>query len=144
MEIATQIRRQGERVRWPLPGRHGPSAEAHAPEHRFHPSGRRSSRLSGREALAQVYEPKPGCGPATGTDVPLSIELGPDLLGSIIDGTGRPFLFKHPERTWVLRSQPVTRLRAGSPGYPSAPASASPAVGYRPTSQQPTCPRCRS
>jgi V/A-type H+-transporting ATPase subunit A len=50
-------------------------------------------RLSGGEAVAQVYEPTSGLragDPATGTGGPLSIELGPGLLGSIIDGTGRP------------------------------------------------------
>ncbi|HEX5288278.1 MAG TPA: V-type ATP synthase subunit A [Streptosporangiaceae bacterium] len=50
-------------------------------------------RLSAGEAVAQVYEPTTGLragDPATGTGGPLSIELGPGLLGSIIDGTGRP------------------------------------------------------
>jgi V/A-type H+/Na+-transporting ATPase subunit A len=50
-------------------------------------------RLTGDEAVAQVYEPTSGLragDPATGTGGPLSIELGPGLLGSIIDGTGRP------------------------------------------------------
>jgi V/A-type H+/Na+-transporting ATPase subunit A len=50
-------------------------------------------RLTGGQAIAQVYEPTAGLragDPATGTGGPLSIELGPGLLGSIIDGTGRP------------------------------------------------------
>jgi V/A-type H+-transporting ATPase subunit A len=50
-------------------------------------------RLSSGEAVAQVYEPTTGlCAgdPAAAAGGPLSIELGPGLLGSIIDGTGRP------------------------------------------------------
>ena len=50
-------------------------------------------RLAGGEALAQIYEPPTGLragDPAIGTGAPLSIELGPGLLGSIVDGTGRP------------------------------------------------------
>ena len=50
-------------------------------------------RLTGPEAVAQVYEPATGLragDPATGTGEPLSIELGPGLLGSILDGTARP------------------------------------------------------
>jgi len=50
-------------------------------------------RLTGGEAVAQVYELTSGLragDPATGTGGPLSVELGPGLLGSVIDGTGRP------------------------------------------------------
>jgi V/A-type H+-transporting ATPase subunit A len=50
-------------------------------------------RLARGEALAQIYEPPSGLragDPAIGTGEPLSIELGPGLLGSIVDGTGRP------------------------------------------------------
>jgi len=50
-------------------------------------------RLAGDVALAQVYEPPDGLragDSATSTGAPLSIELGPGLLGSIVDGTGRP------------------------------------------------------
>ena len=65
-------------------------------------------RLSGDEAVAQVYEPTTGLragDPATGTGGPLSIELGPGLLGSIVDGTGRP----------------LTALAAPRDGRPSQP-----------------------
>jgi V/A-type H+/Na+-transporting ATPase subunit A len=50
-------------------------------------------RLAGDEALAQVYEPANGLragDPAIATGLPLSVELGPGLLGSIVDGTARP------------------------------------------------------
>jgi V/A-type H+-transporting ATPase subunit A len=52
-------------------------------------------RLTGGQAVAQVYEPTSGLragDPAIGTGGPLSIELGPGLLGSIVDGTGRPLI----------------------------------------------------
>jgi V/A-type H+-transporting ATPase subunit A len=50
-------------------------------------------RLTSTEAVAQVYEPTTGLragDPVIGTGEPLSIELGPGLLGSILDGTARP------------------------------------------------------
>jgi V/A-type H+/Na+-transporting ATPase subunit A len=50
-------------------------------------------RLTADEALAQIYEPPSGLragDPVIGIGAPLSIELGPGLLGSIVDGTGRP------------------------------------------------------
>jgi V/A-type H+-transporting ATPase subunit A len=50
-------------------------------------------RLTDEETLAQVYEPTNGLragDPAIATGLPLSVELGPGLLGSIIDGTARP------------------------------------------------------
>ena len=50
-------------------------------------------RLAGEMAVAQVYEPANGLragDPVTATGQPLSVELGPGLLGSIVDGTARP------------------------------------------------------
>jgi V/A-type H+-transporting ATPase subunit A len=50
-------------------------------------------RLAGDRAIAQVYETTNGLragDPVTSTGGPLSIELGPGLLGSIVDGTARP------------------------------------------------------
>jgi V/A-type H+/Na+-transporting ATPase subunit A len=50
-------------------------------------------RLAGEAAVAQVYEPANGLragDPVVTTGNPLSIELGPGLLGSIVDGTARP------------------------------------------------------
>ncbi|MGC9372656.1 MAG: V-type ATP synthase subunit A [Thermovirgaceae bacterium] len=50
-------------------------------------------RMEGDEAVIQVYEETEGLRPGepvTGTGEPLSISLGPGLLGSIFDGIGRP------------------------------------------------------
>ena len=50
-------------------------------------------KLSGSEAVVQVYEDttglKPGA-PIYGSGMPLSLELGPGLIGSIYDGVQRP------------------------------------------------------
>ncbi len=50
-------------------------------------------QLRGDNAFIQVYEDTSGVKPGEkiiSTDMPLSIELGPGLLGSILDGIGRP------------------------------------------------------
>jgi V/A-type H+-transporting ATPase subunit A len=50
-------------------------------------------RLAGDTAVAQVYEPTDGLrsgDPVIATGQPLSAELGPGLLGGIVDGTARP------------------------------------------------------
>lgn len=50
-------------------------------------------KLEGEEALVQVYEDTTGLAPgepAYGSGMPLSLELGPGLLGSIYDGIQRP------------------------------------------------------
>ena len=50
-------------------------------------------QLRGDEAYIQVYEDTSGLKPGEkieSTDMPLSIELGPGLLTSILDGIGRP------------------------------------------------------
>ena len=49
-------------------------------------------QLRGDNAYIQVYEDTSGLKPGEkieSTDMPLSIELGPGLLGSILDGIGR-------------------------------------------------------
>jgi len=50
-------------------------------------------KLEGEKALVQVYEDTTGLAPgepAYGSGMPLSLELGPGLLGSIYDGIQRP------------------------------------------------------
>jgi len=50
-------------------------------------------RMEGTEALIQVYEDTQGLHlgePVTGTGEPLSVSLGPGLIGQIYDGIGRP------------------------------------------------------
>lgn len=49
--------------------------------------------MHGDRASVQVYEETSGLGPGTpveSTDMPLSVELGPGLIGSIFDGIQRP------------------------------------------------------
>ena len=49
--------------------------------------------MHGDEASIQVYEETSGLGPGEpveSMDVPLSVELGPGLMGSIYDGIQRP------------------------------------------------------
>jgi V/A-type H+-transporting ATPase subunit A len=50
-------------------------------------------KLSGNEAVVQVYEDATGIAPGDnvyGTGMPLSVELGPGLIGTIYDGIQRP------------------------------------------------------
>ena len=57
--------------------------------------------IHGDEASVQVYEETSGLGPGEpveSTDAPLSVELGPGLIGSIFDGIQRP-LVKIMEQT---------------------------------------------
>jgi len=67
-------------------------------------------RLRGREFVAQVYEDttglKPG-DPVRGTGQPLSIPLGPGLLGNIYDGLLRPL----SEKRFVEGDDTETRFR---------------------------------
>ena len=80
-------------------------------------------RMEGDEALIQVYEDTQGLRlgePVKGTGEPLSVSLGPGLIGQIFDGIGRPLgsLLKKegpllsrgiqvsmidPERSWEFR-----------------------------------------
>jgi V/A-type H+-transporting ATPase subunit A len=67
-------------------------------------------RLRGREFVAQVYEDttglKPG-DPVYGTGQPLSVPLGPGLLGNIYDGLLRPL----SEERFVEGDDTVTRFQ---------------------------------
>ncbi|MDD3997707.1 MAG: V-type ATP synthase subunit A, partial [Sphaerochaetaceae bacterium] len=50
-------------------------------------------KLSGTEAIVQVYEDTTGISPndnVYGTGMPLSVELGPGIIGTIYDGIQRP------------------------------------------------------
>ena len=50
-------------------------------------------KLDGEEAIVQVYEEATGIAPGDnvyGTNMPLSVELGPGLIGTIYDGIQRP------------------------------------------------------
>jgi V/A-type H+-transporting ATPase subunit A len=75
-------------------------------------------RLAGDRAVAQVYEPTVGLraqDPVLGTGEPLTVELGPGLLGSIVDGTGRPLSAlagtgAHPPRPFLSRGSTLPTL----------------------------------
>jgi V/A-type H+-transporting ATPase subunit A len=69
-------------------------------------------RFAGDVATLQIYEDTTGLAvgaPVTPTGAPLAVELGPGLLGSILDGVGRP----------------LTRLAAASGDFIAPGASAS-------------------
>jgi vacuolar-type H+-ATPase catalytic subunit A/Vma1 len=62
-------------------------------------------RLDGPDAVIQVYEDTSGLAagePVTDTREPLRVELGPGLLGAIVDGTQRPLtvLARVGENAW--------------------------------------------
>ncbi len=66
-------------------------------------------KLEGRSAVIQVYEDTTGvapCAPIYGAGIPLSVELGPGLVGSIYDGIQRP-LDVIREKTGVFISRGV-------------------------------------
>ncbi|NLB84087.1 MAG: V-type ATP synthase subunit A [Synergistaceae bacterium] len=71
-------------------------------------------RLDGEDALLQVYENTAGLmvgEPVAGTGYPLSIELGPGLMGSIFDGIGRPLRkLLEKEGPFVTRGVSVPQL----------------------------------
>ena len=88
---------------------------------------------NGARALVQVYEPteslRPG-EPVTALGHPLSVELGPGLLGGIFDGVQRPLLeyakqrgdfvprgVRIPplDRSRLWRFEPAPDLPAGAP-----------------------------
>ena len=80
-------------------------------------------RLKGEELVAQVYEDTTGLrpgDPVRGTGRPLSVRLGPGLLGHIFDGLLRPLDRTPGERGWNEQidfrplSKPGDRLAAGS------------------------------
>ena len=56
--------------------------------------------IHGDKASVQVYEETSGLGPGEpveSTGVPMSVELGPGLIGSIYDGIQRPLHRRHPD-----------------------------------------------
>ncbi len=68
------------------------------------------TRLSGDRAFIQVYESTSGLRPGEpveGTGAPLSVELGPGLLGTIFDGVQRPLPVIADE---VARRDPKRRM----------------------------------
>ncbi len=71
-------------------------------------------RMEGEEAIVQMYEDTQGLRvgePVEGTGRPLSVALGPGLVGSIIDGIGRPLaaLLKE-EGVFISRGVSVPQL----------------------------------
>lgn len=71
-------------------------------------------RLEGEEALVQVYEDTAGLTvgePVTGSGSPLSMTLGPGLMGSIFDGIGRPLArLLEKEGAFVTRGVSVPQV----------------------------------
>jgi V/A-type H+-transporting ATPase subunit A len=71
-------------------------------------------RLEGEEALVQVYEDTAGLTvgePVTGSGSPLSMTLGPGLMGSIFDGIGRPLgRLMEKEGAFVTRGVSVPQI----------------------------------
>ncbi len=71
-------------------------------------------RLDGEDSLLQVYEDTAGLTvgePVAGTGHPLSMELGPGLMGSIFDGIGRPLgKLLEKEGPFVTRGVSVPQL----------------------------------
>ena len=91
-------------------------------------------RLGTEEIVAQVYEDTTGLKPGdaiTGTGEPLSVKLGPSLLGQIFDGLLRPLggagnfvrpgAGNAPERTLRLRRPACASATRCAPGSRSAP-----------------------
>ena len=53
------------------------------------------------DASVQVYEETTGLGPGApvvSTNEPLSVELGPGLIGNIFDGIQRPLIWQQPKK----------------------------------------------
>jgi len=71
-------------------------------------------RLDGEDALIQVYEDTAGLTvgePVTGSGSPLSMALGPGLMGSIFDGIGRPLArLLEKEGAFVTRGVSVPQI----------------------------------
>jgi len=71
-------------------------------------------RLEGEDALVQVYEDTAGLTvgePVTGSGSPLSMALGPGLMGSIFDGIGRPLArLMEKEGAFVTRGVSVPQI----------------------------------
>lgn len=81
-------------------------------------------RMEGDEAVIQVYEETEGLGigePVSGTGEPLSIALGPGLLGRIFDGIGRPLnTLLQKEGAFLGRGLPVDQIDPGK-SWPITP-----------------------
>ena len=77
-------------------------------------------RVSGDEATLQVFEETSGLSlgePVRRLGLPLAVDLGPGLLGSVIDGIGRPLatLVAQGETSSLpARPRPPSNPRAGS------------------------------
>ncbi len=76
-------------------------------------------RLSGDEITVQIYEDTTGLAPGDGlrgSGLPLSVRLGPHLLGNIFDGLLRPLAPEAVAQRYQLRPlvEPGERLRAGA------------------------------
>ena len=71
-------------------------------------------RLEGDHALIQVYEDTAGLRtgePVEGTGLPLSMTLGPGLMGSIYDGIGRPLVhLMEREGNFIARGLSVPQI----------------------------------
>ena len=66
--------------------------------------------LHGDQASVQVYEETSGLGPGEpveSTGAPLSVELGPGLIGSIFDGIQRPLVRIMEELSLIHISEPT-------------------------------------
>ena len=74
-------------------------------------------RLQGDEATIQVYEDTTGIAPGAvvyGSGMPLSVELGPGLIGSIYDGVQRPLEdIKKISNQYIQRGVKVQALNRG-------------------------------
>ncbi len=70
--------------------------------------------LKGDKASIQVYEETAGIGPAEPvflTDEPLSVELGPGLIGSIYDGIQRPLdILREKTGDYIIRGVEANAL----------------------------------
>ncbi|MDD5756264.1 MAG: V-type ATP synthase subunit A [bacterium] len=70
--------------------------------------------LDGNTAFIQVYEETAGIGPdepVSGTGEPLSVELGPGLIGGIYDGIQRPLtVIQQMSGNWIARGIDIPKL----------------------------------
>ncbi|MDD5132074.1 MAG: V-type ATP synthase subunit A [bacterium] len=70
--------------------------------------------LDGNTAFIQVYEETAGIGPdepVTSTGEPLSVELGPGLIGGIYDGIQRPLtVIQNMSGSWIARGIDIPKL----------------------------------
>ena len=74
-------------------------------------------RLQGNEIVIQVYEDTTGLAPGAvvyGSGMPLSVELGPGLMGSIYDGVQRPLEeIKKVSKQYIERGVKIAPLHRG-------------------------------